>query len=214
MGSHAYIHPVRLQPALTLFDVPHADRVALSSGDIRQLSPVESGFTLTGKARAIMNAGDLAKMYEVSYGAINRNLEDVSQQESLVRPPAGNCLNWVLGHIVLYRGFMLKMIGRRSVLEGEHAIPYQRGSHPDGSEHYLDGGHAARVVIDAHQQLIPALSVMTDQELAENVPEEFNRPPLAGSIGNALARLSFHESYHAGQIGLLRRIAGKEGAIR
>jgi hypothetical protein len=55
---------------------------------------------------------------------------------------------------------------------------------------------------------------MTDEELAANVPEEFNRPPLAGSIGDALSRLNFHESYHAGQIGLLRRIAGKEGAIK
>ncbi len=161
-----------------------------------------------------MNAGDLAKMYEISYGAINRNLEDVTHEESLVRPPAGNCLNWVLGHVVLYRGTMLKMIGRRPLLEGERATPYQRGSHPDGSEHYLDLATLRGLLSDAHQEFIPALAVMTVEELAANVPDEFNRPPLAGSIGNALARLSFHESYHAGQIGLLRRIAGKDGAIR
>ncbi len=161
-----------------------------------------------------MNAGDLAQMYEISYGAINRNLEDVSQEESLVRPPSGNCLNWVLGHIVLYRGTMLKIIGRRPLLEGEQATPYQRGSHPNGSEHYLDLATLRGLLSDAHLEFIPALSVMSDHELAANVPDEFNRPPLAGSIGNALARLNFHESYHAGQIGLLRRIAGKDGAIR
>ena len=160
-----------------------------------------------------MNAGDLANLYEMSFGAINRNLEGVAHEESLVRPPAGNCLNWVLGHIVLYRGTMLKIIGRRPLLEGERADLYRRGSHPDGSEHYLDLATLRGLLSDSHQEFIPALSVMTDQELAANVPEEFNRPPLAGSIGNALARLSFHESYHAGQIGLLRRIAGKEGAI-
>ena len=44
-----------------------------------------------------MNGSDLARMYEVSYGAINRNLEDVSNDESLVRPErGGNSLNWVL----------------------------------------------------------------------------------------------------------------------
>lgn len=160
-----------------------------------------------------MNAGDLAKMYEISYGAINRNLEDVSHEESLVRPPAGNCLNWVLGHIVLYRGTVLKIIGRRPLLDGERADLYRRGSHPDGSEHYLDLATLRGLLSDAHQELIPALAVMTDEELAANVPEEFNRPPLAGSIGNALARMNFHESYHAGQIGLLRRIAGKDGVI-
>lgn len=161
-----------------------------------------------------MNANDLAMMYEMSYGAISRNLEDVTQQESLVRPPAGNCLNWVLGHIVVYRGSMLKILGRRPVLDGARAIPYQRGSHPDGTEQYLDLATLRGMLADAHSELIPAVSGLADAELAQNVPEEFNRPPLAGSIGNALGRLSFHESYHAGQIGLLRRIAGKEGAIR
>lgn len=162
-----------------------------------------------------MTGGDLAKMYEISYGAINRNLEDVSNDESLVRPaPAGNCLNWVLGHIVVYRGTVLKLIGHQPVLEADQAKPYLRGSHPDGTERYLDLATLRGLFSDAHQELIPALSEMTNEELARNVAEEFNRPPLAGSIGNALARLNFHESYHAGQIGLLRRIAGKDGAIR
>jgi DinB superfamily len=162
-----------------------------------------------------MTGGDLAKMYEISYGAINRNLEDVSNDESLVHPvPGGNCLNWVLGHVVVYRGMMMKMVGLAPVFDGDRTVPYQRGSRPDGTERYLDLATLRGLLSDAHQQLIPALSEMTNEELARNVPEEFNRAPLAGSIGNALARLSFHESYHAGQIGLLRRIAGKEGAIR
>jgi hypothetical protein len=162
-----------------------------------------------------MTGSDLARMYEISYGAINRNLLDVSQEESLVRPQAsGNCLNWVLGHIVLYRGMMQKMIGQDPVFAGPDSKSYARGSHPDGTEHYLDLATLRGMLSDAHQQLIPALTVMTEHQLAANVPEEFNRPPLAGPIELALARLSFHESYHAGQIGLLRRIAGKEGAIK
>ena len=162
-----------------------------------------------------MNGSDLARMYEISYGAINRNLEDLSNDESLVRPErGGNCLNWVLGHIVVYRGNVLKLIGRQPVFAGDQAKPYLRGSHPDGTEHYLDLATLRGMLSDAHQELIPALSLMTEEQLARDVPEEFNRPPLAGSIGNALARLSFHESYHAGQIGLLRRIAGREGAIK
>ena len=162
-----------------------------------------------------MNGSDLARMYEVSYGAINRNLEDVSNDESLVRPaPGGNSLNWVLGHIVVHRGTVLKMIGHRPVFEGEQAKPYMRGSHPDGTERYLDLATLRGLLSDAHQELIPALSGMTEEQLACDVPKEFHRPPLAGSIANALSRLNFHESYHAGQIALLRRIAGKEGAIR
>ena len=161
-----------------------------------------------------MTGSDLAQMYEISFGAIQRNLEDVSNEESLITPqPGGNCLNWVLGHVVLYRGTVLKLVGLAPVLEGERADPYRRGSHPDGSEHYLDLATLRGLLSDAHQQLMPALAAMSDEELAKNVPEEFNRPPLAGPLGKALARMNFHESYHAGQIGLLRRIAGKDGAI-
>ena len=157
-----------------------------------------------------MNGSDVARMYEVSFGAINRNLEDVSNDESLVRPErGGNCLNWVLGHIVVYRGTVLKLIGHQPVFEGERAQPYLRGSHPDGTEPYLDLATLRGLLSDAHQELIPVVSIMTEEDLARDVPQEFNRPPLAGSIGSALMRLNFHESYHAGQIGLLRRIVGK-----
>lgn len=162
-----------------------------------------------------MTGSDVAKMYEISYGAIHRNLEDVSNDESLIRPPGGaNCLNWVLGHIVAYRGTVLKLIGRRAVFEGDQAKPYLRGSHPDGTEQYLDLATLRGMLSDAQQEFIPAISMMTEEELARDVPQEFDRPPLAGSLGNALARMSFHESYHAGQIGLLRRIVGKDGAIK
>jgi len=34
------------------------------------------------------------------------------------------------------------------------------------------------------------------------------------TVGNQLAFFQFHEAYHAGQVGLLRRLAGKEGALR
>ena len=41
-------------------------------------------------------------MYEFSYMAINRNLDDLTHEDSVFIPePAGNCINWVLGHIVI-----------------------------------------------------------------------------------------------------------------
>ena len=38
-----------------------------------------------------MTGNEIANMYEFSYGAIKRNLDDVTNEESLVQPPgAGN----------------------------------------------------------------------------------------------------------------------------
>jgi hypothetical protein len=34
------------------------------------------------------------------------------------------------------------------------------------------------------------------------------------TVGSLLSTVLFHQAYHAGQLGLLRRISGHEGAIR
>jgi len=161
-----------------------------------------------------MKASDLVKMYEFSYGAINRNLDGLSHAESVVLPPSGNCLNWVLGHVVNARGFLLTLTGGTPVLTGAQAEPYKRGSTSGSIDGLLDLATLRGLLSDSQQQLIPALAVMSDEALARSVPEPYNRPPLTGSLVEAFSRLHYHESYHNGQIGLLRRIAGKEGAIR
>jgi hypothetical protein len=161
-----------------------------------------------------MNAGDLVKMYEFSYGAINRNLDGLSHAESVVLPPSGNCLNWVLGHVVVSRSFLVTLTGGTPVLAGAQAEPYRRGSSSGTIEGLLDLATLRGLLSDSQQQLIPGLATMSDEALARSVPEPYNRPPLTGSIIEAFGRLHYHESYHNGQIGLLRRIAGKEGAIK
>jgi len=162
-----------------------------------------------------MTGNDLAKMFEFRYGAIKRNLNGLSHDESLVAPEnGGNCLNWVLGHVVVTRNFILMLAGQTPVLTGEHLGVYQRGSHPEGTVQLLDLATLRGFLEDSQRQLAPALAAMSDEALSDAVPEQFRRPPLTGSVGDALVRLHYHEGYHNGQIGPLRRIAGKEGAIR
>ena len=162
-----------------------------------------------------MTGRDLAKMYEFSYGAVSRNLEGLSHAESLVVPPSGgNCLNWVLGHLISARNTALSLAGGSPVLSGEAAAAYQRGSSPDGTTRFLDLATLRGLLDDSQRQIVPALAVLSENALDNPVPEQHRRPPLTGSIGDALIRLHYHEGYHNGQIGLLRRIAGKEGAIR
>ena len=162
-----------------------------------------------------MTGSELVSMYEFSYMAINRNLDGVTHEESLFIPePAGNCMNWVVGHIVAARNTVLTLAGGDPILTGDAAAHYRRGSDPiHAGDRVLDLGTLRGFLADSQQQLIPALAAISDQTLALPVPEQLRRPPLTGSIEAALTRLAFHESYHNGQIGLLRRLAGKAGAI-
>jgi len=161
-----------------------------------------------------MTGNDLAKMYEFSYGALNRNLQELSHEDSLVLPDAGgNCLNWVLGHLVVARNTILMIAGAAPVLTGEQLSAYQRGSHPEGTDGFVDLATLRGLLDDTQRQLIPALATLSEEALNGAVPEEHRRPPLTSSVGDALIRLHYHEGYHNGQIGLLRRLAGKPGAI-
>ena len=61
---------------------------------------------------------------------------------------------------------------------------------------------------DATQErLLAGLAAMPEAKLQEPSMRDMN-------VGEWLSFLHFHEAYHIGQTGLLRRLAGKEGAIR
>jgi len=63
-----------------------------------------------------MTADGLKRLFELNHYAIGVNARDLSHEESLMGPgPAGNCANWVLGHIVANRGAILSLVGEQPV---------------------------------------------------------------------------------------------------
>jgi len=164
-----------------------------------------------------MTGQDLASMYEFSYFALNRNLNELTHDDSVFIPePSGNCINWVLGHIISARGTMLLLSGAGApIFTHEEAAAYQRGSAAmKEGDPGMDLALLKSALEESQKKLVPALQALSDEALAAPVPEKYKRPPLTGSVGDALTRLCYHEGYHNGQIGILRRLAGKEGAIR
>ena len=114
-----------------------------------------------------MTGSEIANMYEFSYGAIKRNLDDVTNEESLVQPPgAGNCLNWVLGHIVAARNTVLKLAGGAPVVGEDVAAHYRRGSDPlQAGEKVPDLATLRGLLSDTQHQLVPALAALSDDAL-------------------------------------------------
>ena len=164
-----------------------------------------------------MTGNDLASMFEFSYMAINRNLAELNHEDSLFIPePGGNCINWVLGHVISARGMMLLLTGAGAPIFSEaEAAVFARGSAAlKTGDQGVDLDRLKSALEESQKKLVPALQGLSDATLAADVPEKLKRPPLMGTIGDALARLCYHEGYHNGQIGILRRLAGKAGAIR
>jgi uncharacterized damage-inducible protein DinB len=162
-----------------------------------------------------MHPKTLAHQLGMCSYVLERNLSELSEQEGHVAPqPGGNCLNWVLGHITRTRLMLLRMLGKELPFPLEEFNAYDdRGGIPFT--------RATAIPLDELKRRYKALQEPLVRALNELPPDMMDRPaPFSPTgnpketIGTLLASFAFHESYHAGQTGLLRRVAGKEGAIK
>jgi hypothetical protein len=155
-----------------------------------------------------MKTESLAALYGLDHQVLKLNLDGITHADSLVQPrPFGNCINWIMGHLVVQRSTILTMVGEKPIWGDAEIALYKRGTPP-----ITDGAKALpfdRIMADldrSQEILIPALARMTPEQLAHGDAN--------GTLGDKLGFLQFHEAYHAGQIGLLRRLVGKEGKIQ
>jgi uncharacterized damage-inducible protein DinB len=156
-----------------------------------------------------MSAHLLRFLFDFNHAAITRNCGGVTHEESLEAPePAGNSANWVLGHIVANRTSVLNLLGETPLWTEADIAPYARGTH--GIE------AAAARAFDSMLQDLETTQTRIRAGIDRLTPEAFGakaKPEDKNTRGEQLFFHQFHEAYHAGQLGLLRRLAGKAGAI-
>lgn len=147
-------------------------------------------------------------------GVLKINLKDLSHEDSLVAPSrGGNCINWVVGHVAYARNNMLKILGKEALWDDDSATPYQRGSKPLTAENALTLTEIIEKYDAAQEAMIDALKGLSADEFAAKSPVSIFKGD-EETVASAITFMVFHETYHVGQTGLLRRVAGKEGAIQ
>jgi uncharacterized damage-inducible protein DinB len=146
---------------------------------------------------------------------LRANTEGVTQEESLVQPqPGGNCLNFVVGHVVNVYDQALPLLGQEPVLGVEATERYQRGSPPlrDASE-AMPLSDLLAAFDTQTERLQAGLATLTPEALERPMPGPDSKGELTETVRSLLGTILFHQSYHVGQTGVLRRIIGKPGAI-
>lgn len=135
-------------------------------------------------------------------GLLRRFLEGISHEESLQQlPMPGNCLNWLLGHIVARRNTALELLGGDPVWEQEWTSVYRSGSEPirDGRRardfHVLleDLGESAR-------RIEQALQGVREADLLEKKETDRGVKP----VWEHLDGLHWHETFHVGQVEMVK----------
>ena len=79
-----------------------------------------------------MSAQIFIEQLNVARWLLQNNTAEITDEDSLIQPePGGNCLNWIVGHIVGARDLMLAdVLGGEGVLSTETRERYNRGSDP------------------------------------------------------------------------------------
>lgn len=139
-------------------------------------------------------------------------LTDISHEDSLKPTSTGQTINWLVGHLADARGGALALLsGERPWPEGELAA-YKRGAASLEPLRALPLVELARRFASVQDDLLRHLAELTDEQAARKAPFSPGKNP-DETIGSLLGTLAFHEVYHVGQVGMMRRLAGRERVV-
>lgn len=158
-----------------------------------------------------MSPTNLIRLFQFDQMTLSRLLADVTDEESLREiGPDGKCINWIVGHIIFARGELLNILG----------------SEPDWYKNlmavYGEQGvgtftvKAAKPLSDLRSLLDQSLEMLSQtlhkMGAALNEPcDQLPHVSKSGTVADRVGSFACHEAYHAGQIGLVRRLLGKPG---
>ena len=135
---------------------------------------------------------------------------DFTPANWLVRDAVGHDPRWLLGHITSIRHRLVGMVGLPPITAGWEGA-FARGTLPKDLPEDIDPAAIYRSFQEAGQVLAGRWPTLTSADLEK--PLGRTMPDGSTTIGPAIRFLAWHETYHLGQLGIFRRLAGKAGAV-
>jgi uncharacterized damage-inducible protein DinB len=161
---------------------------------------------MTTPAAKILN-----DLLQFNHGIIHQQLKGITHAESLLQLPfQGNCMNWVLAHILTVRQDWLEMLGLPGILTEAEQKAYGYGSEPvTCAEQAIDLDTLVKRLDESLVTLVSKLENITQAELDREVEIWRGKQ----SLSQALSFFQWHETYHTGQLEQLRQLAGKNDHV-
>lgn len=160
----------------------------------------------------MITPAELADAFARNVRVIRAQADGLSHEDSLIQPPfRGNCLNWVLGHVVGSRNELLEALGQPAVMPAAQYVHYDRGSEPvtQAGEQVLPLAELLSMLDESQVRLADALGGSSAADMAREVKVGERTT----GLGKWAFFLYFHETYHVGQTELLRQLAGKNDQV-
>jgi uncharacterized damage-inducible protein DinB len=147
----------------------------------------------------------LALIFKLNNSLVARSLEGLSDQDVWSRlAGSGNPIAWILGHLTETRAGMLTEMG--APFDYGWARTFQRGSALQNHTEYPSLETIQTAWKATHAAMRDAFASVTPDRVAAPVSR---RPvPAVENLADLIAFCGFHESYHVGQIGFIRKQLG------
>jgi uncharacterized damage-inducible protein DinB len=153
----------------------------------------------------------LAEAFGRNVTIAQRQTQGLTHEDSLRQLPfRGNCLNWVLGHMLVSRDDILSWLGQEPV-GGERATRYRRESDPvrGQAEDVLPLDELLSLLAVSQEKMAAAMAGLAEDGLDREVMLGTRAAPLK----NRLFFLYFHDTYHTGQTEMLRQLTGVDDKV-
>lgn len=151
---------------------------------------------------------EFAKVINEGLDTLLQQTEGLSHEDSLIQPqPGGNCLNWVVGHLVWCMADMLTAVGEDLPTDLLDLSHYEYGSEPIKKQE--EGVYNLRELINHFTNLTrlftKKLEQIDESAFDETIPF-FQGPTRRGYV---LFFDLYHNTLHLGQLEQLRNLAGR-----
>jgi uncharacterized damage-inducible protein DinB len=160
-----------------------------------------------------LNNEAICAQFGMTQWFLSKGLEGISHEDSLRPTPSGQTINWLVGHLADARNGTLKVLTGAPAWPNAELARYKRGQGVfEHAEHALPLAELADRFNRVQERLLAAVAAVTPERAAEKAPFSPVGNPNE-TVGSLLSVLAFHEVYHLGQIGMLRRIVGKDRVV-
>jgi uncharacterized damage-inducible protein DinB len=154
----------------------------------------------------------LANVYTRNQWVINQQTKGLTHADSLLQPDRrGNCLNFVLGHILVHREKIMQMLDLEPLLTESQFKRYDFDADPvleDGPE-IIPLEDQLALLEKSTSLLVEAIKPLTQSDLEREVTLGSS----TATLGQRIEFFSWHDTYHVGQTEYLRQLAVDDKVI-
>ncbi|MCB9422128.1 MAG: DinB family protein [Ardenticatenaceae bacterium] len=156
------------------------------------------------------NPQKLIPLFERTHWIIKQQTKDLSHADSLLQLPfRANTMNWVLGHVLHGRNLILHSLNLPPALDETRASRYDRESEPmTDADEAVPLATLLAALADSQTRIVAALNETSEADLAVIYNEKRQT-----TVGDWIEFQHWHETYHVGQLEILRQLAGTDDKI-